>query len=160
MLSPWWSPKWSRSSDYFDIFIQKPSSREWDNAMIIRLHWLSTNRLQTGLKSSKSVSQQSGANRKGVEHTSPKTKKVRSLASNKLFDISQRSYFLLSLKICNIKETLRLQKNGESWKDKSFFLSSTLKLFSIDFLICHTLWKNQIRIRDFSHLLFIIMNVN
>jgi len=145
------------NNGFIDIFIQRSNSREWDNSMIMRLRW---QQITNWFESRRSVSQQRGANRKGVEHTSPKTKKVRSLASNKLFDISQRSYFLLSLKICNIKETLRLQKNGESWKDKSFFLSSTLKLFSIDFLICHTLWKNQIRIRDFSHLLFIIMNVN
>jgi len=37
-LSPWWSPKWIRSNDdLFDVFIQIPNSREWDNLMVIKL---------------------------------------------------------------------------------------------------------------------------
>jgi len=59
----------------FDVFIQKPSSKEWDNGMIFRLHW---QEITNCFESSKSVSQQRGANRKGEENTSPGTKEVHS----------------------------------------------------------------------------------
>ncbi len=38
ILSPWWSSQVNRSNDGFiDIFIQRSNSREWNNALIIRL---------------------------------------------------------------------------------------------------------------------------
>ncbi len=58
-----------RSNDGFiDIFIQRSNSREWDNSMIMRLHW---QQITNWFESRRTVSQQRGANRRGEEHTSP-----------------------------------------------------------------------------------------
>jgi len=52
-----------RSNDGFiDIFLQRSNSREWDNSMIMRLHW---QQITNWFESRRSVSQQRGQTEKG-----------------------------------------------------------------------------------------------
>jgi len=54
---------------YFDIFIQRPSSREWDNSMIIKLHWQQITNWFDNLV--KLFPNRRGQTQKGVDNTSP-----------------------------------------------------------------------------------------